>query len=81
VTYGTSGNDTLYGSGALDLILAGAGADFILGDGRDGPHPAIYPEPFVGLPVGGNVIGAGDGNDTVFAGYGTDTVHGGAGDD
>jgi Ca2+-binding RTX toxin-like protein len=78
---GTTGNDTLWGNGGLDRILAGDGNDFILGDGPDGPHPIIPPEPWVALPVGGNVIDAGIGRDTIFAGYGTDTVHGSDGAD
>jgi Ca2+-binding RTX toxin-like protein len=78
---GSLGNDTILGTAATDTIRAGAGHDLILGDGRDGPQPAIYPDPSGGPAPLGNDIDAGGGNDTVQSGYGADTVHGGAGDD
>ncbi|MCB4824425.1 calcium-binding protein [Roseicella aerolata] len=78
---GTRRNDTLHGTADGDCILAGAGHDLILGDGPDGPRPAIFPEPPSGPAPKGNMIGAGAGNDTVYAGYGADMVHGGHGDD
>ena len=78
---GTTGNDTIHGTAAGDTIRSGAGHDLILGDGLDGPHAAIFPDPSGGAAPQGNAIGAGDGNDTVHAGYGADTVHGDAGDD
>lgn len=81
ILQGTTGNDTLSGTAAGDTIRAGAGDDLILGDGPDGWHPAIFPDPSAGPAPPGNDLGAGGGNDTVQAGYGADTVHGGAGDD
>lgn len=81
VLRGTPGDDTLPGTSGADRILAGAGSDLILGDGRDGPHPAVFRGALpLGLPAG-NMVQAGAGNDTVLAGYGADTVWGGAGDD
>jgi Ca2+-binding RTX toxin-like protein len=78
---GTTGADTILGTAAADGIRAGAGNDLIYGDGLDGPHPAIFPDPAGGAAPQGNTITAGAGNDTAFAGYGADTVQGGAGDD
>lgn len=78
---GTTGADTILGTAGLDQIRAGAGDDLIYGDGLDGPHPAIFPDPAGGPAPPGNSINAGAGNDTVWAGYGTDTVQGGAGND
>lgn len=78
---GSLGDDTLLGEAGTDHIAAGAGNDLILGDGWNGPHPAIYPAPPPGTPVAGNAIDAGAGNDTVYGGYGADTVAGGEGDD
>ena len=63
---GTTGNDTIHGTVAGDTIRSGAGHDLILGDGLDGPHAAIFPDPSGGAAPQGNAIGAGDGNDTVL---------------
>ena len=79
--YGTTGADTILGTAAADGIRAGAGNDLIYGDGLDGPHPAIFPDPAGGPAPQGNTINAGTGDDTVLAGYGADTVQGGSGDD
>ncbi|WP_431270500.1 M10 family metallopeptidase C-terminal domain-containing protein [Dankookia sp. P2] len=79
--YGTTDADTILGTAASDAIRTGAGNDLIYGDGLDGPHPAIFPDPASGAAPQGNTIAAGAGEDTVLAGYGADTVHGGAGQD
>jgi Ca2+-binding RTX toxin-like protein len=78
---GTWTADTLYGTAEAELIRAHAGNDLIYGDGLDGPHPSIFPEPFSSVVIPGNRINAGLGNDTVHAGYGADHVNGGLGDD
>lgn len=81
IVTGSHGADNIHGTSLGDRISSGTGDDLVLGDGADGPHPAIYPEPMVGPAPQGNVIGAGSGSDTVFAGYGADTVCGGGGND
>jgi Ca2+-binding RTX toxin-like protein len=78
---GTTGADTILGTAATDGIRGAGGDDLIYGDGLDGPHPAIYPDPAGGPAPQGNSINAGAGQDTVWAGYGADTVHGAIGDD
>ena len=79
--YGTTNADTILGTAEADGIRAGGGNDLIHGDGLDGPHPAIFPDPAGGPAPQGNSIYAGAGDDTVLAGYGADTVQGGVGDD
>jgi len=80
-TIGTGAAETLLGSADTDILHGRGGNDEIFGDGLDGPHPSIFPEPFVTFPAGGNIINGGAGDDTVHAGYGTDFVRGGPGDD
>lgn len=63
--YGTSGNDTLTGSGDRDAIFAGAGNDTIFGLAGD---DLIYGE------NGDDVIFAGDGTNNINGGDGSDTV-------
>lgn len=79
--HGSDAADTLLGGDAGDIIAGRAGNDLILGDGLDGPRPPVFPEPWPGPVIAGNVIRAGAGDDTVQAGYGRDLVHGGEGDD
>lgn len=78
---GTSGDDTLHGTGPADTLSGGAGHDLILGDGPDGPYPSIFGAPASDPSPAGNLILGGAGNDTILAGYGADTVQGGTGDD
>jgi Ca2+-binding RTX toxin-like protein len=79
--YGTTRSDTLLGDAGVNDIHGGGGNDLIYGDGLNGPHPPIFPEPFPGPVIRGNWIGGGAGNDTIYAGYGSDHVWGGTGND
>ncbi|MBZ6076435.1 calcium-binding protein [Microvirga puerhi] len=78
MTFGSSGNDSLVGTGALfgdagnDEIRGGAGSDFING-GADN-------DVLLGN-AGSDVITGGDGNDIVYGGAGADRLDGGAGSD
>jgi Ca2+-binding RTX toxin-like protein len=64
---GGTGNDTILGSNAADLLLGGTGNDFI--DGQQGNDVAF-------LGAGNDTFqwDPGDGNDTVEGGAGTDTL-------
>lgn len=78
---GTAAAESLLGGAGMDMLHGNGGNDEIFGDGLDGPHPSIFPEPFVALPPLGNIINAGTGDDTVHAGYAADFVVGSAGND
>ncbi len=67
-TYGTSGNDTIYGIPAAN----GIDNDIIYGlDGND----------TLNGQYGNDILYGGDGNDTLNGAHGNDFLHGGAGDD
>lgn len=73
---GGHSSEPLYGSVGDDIIVGGAGADTIYGDGLNPPFGIDG-----GPSPGNNLIFARAGDDVVFAGFGSDTVLGGPGND
>lgn len=76
LVFGGHSSEPLSGSIGDDLIVGGAGADTIYGDGLNPPSGTDG-----GPSPGNNLILAGAGDDVVFAGFGADTVLGGPGND
>lgn len=75
-TYGTTGNDTIYGitagASTSDVIYSYAGADYVYaGAGND----TVYTD------TGADYISGEGGNDLIYAGSDNDTIYGGDNDD
>jgi Ca2+-binding RTX toxin-like protein len=70
---GTSGNDTLWGTGSADEIYGLNGDDILLGNGGS--------DHLYGGDGGDVLIGSNDGNDFLDGGAGADALNGGAGND
>jgi Ca2+-binding RTX toxin-like protein len=70
--YGTSGNDTLNGSGVKDIIYGQEGDDILYGNGGD--------DTLIG-GTGNDKLYGGDGNDVLIGGPGNDYLEGGRGND
>jgi Ca2+-binding RTX toxin-like protein len=79
--HGGSGQDTLLGDAGVNVIDGRSGNDLIYGNGLDGPHPPIFPEPSQGPVIPANSITGGAGDDTIYAGYGSDHAWVGSGND
>ncbi len=67
---GTTGAETLSGTGLADTITGLAGNDILLGGGG---NDTLYAD------AGNDTAHGGDGADRIFGGYGNDTLTGGAG--
>ena len=78
---GTTGNDTLTGTGKKDVFVALGGDDTILGLGGDDLVCAAAGNDTVKGAAGNDEIRLGGGNDTGKGGDGNDTLRGGGGDD
>lgn len=89
-TFGTAGNDVIYGTagvdriaglGGDDIIFGGAGADQISGgDGRDTVCGGDGADQLASSP-GDDLLVGGDGDDDITGGPGNDRLIGGAGTD
>jgi Ca2+-binding RTX toxin-like protein len=90
VVTGTSGDDTLTGTGTRDFIygragndsLAGlAGSDFLFGGAGNDSLSGDDGRDFGFGGAGDDSLDGGNGPDLLYAGFGTDTLEGGAGND
>jgi hypothetical protein len=81
VILGTSGDDTLYGTNAMEILVGGDGKDGIGGrDGDDCLDGGLGADRLFG-GAGNDLLSAGKGDDTVFGGPGQDKFKCGTGDD
>lgn len=75
------GDDTIFGSGTADIVLAGPGADVVHGnEGQNTLFGEAGDDIIFGGPVDDEIHG-GDGNDFLLGMAGDDTQHGGNGND
>lgn len=85
-----SGQDTITGNDAANMIWSGAGADSVIGgdgndnlwgeDGDDTLQGGLGDDSLRG-GMGHDVLYGGDGNDAAYGYYGDDLIYGGAGND
>jgi len=79
--YGTSGDDTLDGTNAVDIILALDGDDTVNGKGSNDIILGGNGNDKLNGNVGNDCIKGNDGNDQINGNKGDDTIDGGPGDD
>ena len=72
IIYGGAGDDTLNGTGLVDVTYGGSGNDTTKGNGGDDT---------IHGGSGSDTINGNDGNDTIIGGYGGDQLTGSNGDD
>jgi len=78
---GTPGNDVIFGTGGVDVIVAGAGNDRIYGFGGNDIICAGNGADYVEAGFGNDRVFGGNGNDSLRGGYGFDRILGGNGSD
>jgi Ca2+-binding RTX toxin-like protein len=79
--HGGSGDDTLTGSSASNILAGGAGNDTISGGGGGDALDGGPGDDTISGDAGDDRANGGDGNDTLNGGGGNDSLNGGAGDD
>ncbi|MEZ5100904.1 MAG: hypothetical protein R3C15_14110 [Thermoleophilia bacterium] len=78
---GGAGNDRIHGTGAVNLIVGGAGRDTIKGEGGDDVLRGGGGNDFVAAGAGDDLVDGGDGDNVATGGAGDDRIRAGAGDD
>jgi Ca2+-binding RTX toxin-like protein len=81
VVTGTYGNDAIYGTDTIDILLAGAGNDIVRGGGGDDILLGRAGNDDLSGDAGGDLLIGGSGEDHLQGGSGQDVLHGGADDD
>lgn len=78
---GGTGNDSIIGNSANNVLSGGSGNDYLFGDSGDDTLNGGAGDDIIDGSYGVDTIYGGSGNDTIYGSWTTDTVYGEAGND